>query len=299
MRQVKPDGTIIDTNAPSSGGGAGTPASSVVSETSFGQSSAVGSSTDYARADHSHGTPAAPTSVAGNAGTATALQTARNIDGQSFDGTADITVIAPATHAATSKATPVDGDELPLVDSAASNVLKKLTWANLKATLKTYFDTLYQAALAYTAADAAYMPAFARVTGSNATTSSTSLVAITGLSVPLLANSVYYFTASLTGNGADANGVRFGVNFSAAGASVEAGVIADTAGTGTRTRRINALNTATAQAFFTSVNDVYATIQGIVVTGVNPGNLTIQHLKVTSGTSTIYINSCLWAIKTP
>lgn len=83
------------------------------------------------------------TSVSGNAGTATALQNARTIDGQSFDGTGNITVIAPGTHAATSKATPVDADELPLVDSAASNVLKRLTWANLKATLKTYFDALY------------------------------------------------------------------------------------------------------------------------------------------------------------
>lgn len=80
----------------------------------------------------------------GNAATATALQTARNIDGQAFDGTANITVIAPGTHAATSKTTPVDADELPLADSAASFVLKKLTWANLKATLKTYLDTLYR-----------------------------------------------------------------------------------------------------------------------------------------------------------
>lgn len=85
------------------------------------------------------------TSVTGNAGTATKLATARNIDGQAFDGSADVTVIAPGTHAATSKATPVDADEIPLVDSAASNVLKKLTWANLKATVKTYFDTLYAA----------------------------------------------------------------------------------------------------------------------------------------------------------
>lgn len=38
-------------------------------------------------------------------------------------------------HAATSKATPVDADELPLSDSAASNALKKLTWANLKAAI--------------------------------------------------------------------------------------------------------------------------------------------------------------------
>lgn len=47
--------------------------------------------------------------------------------------------VAADTHAAASKTTPVDADEIPLVDSAASWVLKKLTWANLKATLLTYF----------------------------------------------------------------------------------------------------------------------------------------------------------------
>lgn len=88
----------------------------------------------------------------GNVATATALQTGRQIDGTVFDGTANIAVIAPGTHAATSKATPVDADEVPIVDSAASNVLKKLTWANLKATLKTYFDTLYIAPT-YTSTD--------------------------------------------------------------------------------------------------------------------------------------------------
>lgn len=51
--------------------------------------------------------------------------------------------LASVTDAATSKATPVDADEVPLADSAASFGLKKLTWANIKATLKTYFDTLY------------------------------------------------------------------------------------------------------------------------------------------------------------
>lgn len=85
-----------------------------------------------------------PTFNQNTTGSAATLTTARTIDGQSFNGSANITVIAPGTHAATSKTTPVDADELPLVDSAASNVLKKLTWANLKATLKTYFDTLYQ-----------------------------------------------------------------------------------------------------------------------------------------------------------
>lgn len=45
----------------------------------------------------------------------------------------------------TAKTTPVDADLVPIVDSQASNLLKKLSWANVKATLKTYFDTLYQA----------------------------------------------------------------------------------------------------------------------------------------------------------
>lgn len=43
----------------------------------------------------------------------------------------------------TSKSTPVDADYITLMDSADSNNAKKLSWANLKATLKTYFDTLY------------------------------------------------------------------------------------------------------------------------------------------------------------
>jgi hypothetical protein len=49
------------TIAASGGGGGGTPASTVVSETSYGQSPVVGTSTNYAREDHSHGTPAALT----------------------------------------------------------------------------------------------------------------------------------------------------------------------------------------------------------------------------------------------
>lgn len=51
--------------------------------------------------------------------------------------------------AADFKDIPADNDLLALVDSAAVNVLKKLKWSALKATLKSYFDPLYQAAGSY------------------------------------------------------------------------------------------------------------------------------------------------------
>ena len=57
-------GVLEVTIAASGGGGGGTPAMTVVSETSPGQSPAVGSSTDYARGDHSHGTPPVPAHTA-------------------------------------------------------------------------------------------------------------------------------------------------------------------------------------------------------------------------------------------
>jgi len=46
----------------------------------------------------------------------------------------------------TSKTTPVDADSIDIVDSAASNVQKKVSLTNFKAYLKTYFDTLYASA---------------------------------------------------------------------------------------------------------------------------------------------------------
>jgi hypothetical protein len=53
------------------------------------------------------------------------------------------TSLGSKINEANSKTTPVDADMIGLMDSAASNMLKKLSWANIKATLKTYFDTLY------------------------------------------------------------------------------------------------------------------------------------------------------------
>ena len=57
--------------------------------------------------------------------------------GQWFDSDAQIRLEVNA------KTTPIDADKLPLGDSVVNSGLKWLTWANLKATLKSYFDGLY------------------------------------------------------------------------------------------------------------------------------------------------------------
>jgi hypothetical protein len=58
----------------------------------------------------------------------------------------DAADIAAEVHAATSKDTPDDADEEGYLDSTSGAFsLVKRTWANTKAALKTYFDTLYAA----------------------------------------------------------------------------------------------------------------------------------------------------------
>lgn len=53
------------------------------------------------------------------------------------------TSVGAINAAAGSKTTPVNTDNLPIVDSEDSSSIKRVTFANLKAFLKTYFDTIY------------------------------------------------------------------------------------------------------------------------------------------------------------
>lgn len=52
------------------------------------------------------------------------------------------TTVGSLINGATEKTTPVDNDMVWLMDSAASNILKKLSWANIKAWIKTYYDSV-------------------------------------------------------------------------------------------------------------------------------------------------------------
>lgn len=58
-----------------------------------------------------------------------------------------VQTVAEAIHAATNDTGPLDADEFGFWDSVGLGLLK-ITWANIKASLKTYFDTLYMALVA-------------------------------------------------------------------------------------------------------------------------------------------------------
>ena len=60
----------------------------------------------------------------------------------SVDGATGNIELATILFAKTAKTTPVDADTVSFTDSAASNVLKKVTWANVKVTLKAYIDSM-------------------------------------------------------------------------------------------------------------------------------------------------------------
>lgn len=138
------------------------------------------------------------------------------------------------------------------------------------------------------------IPTYARVTGSNVTTTGQALVNITGLSIALVANATYEFEAVLSvSTSAVTTGTAYGVNYSAAGATVESHITGASTSTAAKTLRISALNTATTLYLATSAQTGGILIKGIVTTGANAGNFTISHLKLTSGTSTVFINSFL------
>jgi hypothetical protein len=108
--------------------------------------------------------------------------------------------------AATAKTTPVDADTIPLTDSAASNALKKVTWANIKATLASYFGTVY-AALVHTHVSANITDATSAATANKIVLRDSTGSAEFG---DINASSVSVNDASMTG--VSGNGIFEGVN---------------------------------------------------------------------------------------
>lgn len=111
--------------------------------------------------------------------TAAQLRAIANVaDGADVTGTA-ITALA-------TKTTPVDADAVVITDSAASDAPKRTTWANIKATLKTYFDTLYE--LAGAIATHAALTATHGATGAIVGTTNTQTLTNKTLTAPVIAD---------------------------------------------------------------------------------------------------------------
>lgn len=58
--------------------------------------------------------------------------------------TSQASIVGGTIHAASTKSTPVDNDELALIDSAASNVLKRTLWSDIKTAMASYLASLTQ-----------------------------------------------------------------------------------------------------------------------------------------------------------
>ncbi|MBV5281098.1 MAG: hypothetical protein JZU53_01555 [Paludibacter sp.] len=151
-------------------------------------------------------------------------------------------------------------------------------------------------AVATTAFVQSETPSYSLVTGANATNVTTALADIAGLSFAAAANSVYEFEAVLSVQSSSTAGNSYAVNYSATLATVEAQITGTLAAATQKTLRINALNTS-ATPFVTSGSTGGILIKGIFTTGTNVGNFVIRHAKVTSGTSTVFVNSFLKVTK--
>jgi hypothetical protein len=131
-----------------------------------------------------------------------------------------------------------------------------------------------------------------QVAGSNFTTTSLSLVNITGLTIAAAANTTYQINVLLRIQSTSSAGLTLGINYSAAGATVSVTGQGATSANVVASFALTALNTATSVGYASVANvDRNFVMQGILVTGANTGNITIQVAKVTSGTATVYIGS--------
>ena len=125
-----------------------------------------------------------------------------------------------------------------------------------------------------------------KVSGSNFTSTSTSLTNITGLSHAAAINTLYEVDCVLKVQSTDTNMMKFALACSAAGSTGYFSIVADIA-----SMAGNILGSAGANVVSVATSDRMIYIKGIVTTVGSTGNITVQVLKNTSGTATVYIGS--------
>lgn len=138
---------------------------------------------------------------------------------------------------------------------------------------------------------AGYWDGSVEVTGIDAQTGNTTATNVTGLTFSALANNTYEIEAVLITNSSSAAGMDVGVNYSVAGATLTGLTTSATNSTG-GVVGLAALGTPVLANSSNNVDGI-TVIRAFVKTGATAGNVTIQHAKVTSGTSTVRLSSVL------
>jgi len=135
------------------------------------------------------------------------------------------------------------------------------------------------------------VPFYTRLTG-NVTTTQTTLQDITGLSIPLVANAVYEFEANLLVGSSAIDGCKYAVNYSVAGGATYYTYTGTYQGNVGATGSVSTVNGTTAtMVAIANTTTAGILLKGIFITGVNAGNMVLRHLKVSSGTSSVYTGS--------
>ena len=182
----------------------------------------------------------------------------------------------------TALTTPVDNDRMIIVDNSAS-LAKKITWANIKATLKTYFDTLYSPI------------ATARnlyITTGDQTTTGTANVGITGLSITTVANKRYAFEGFFHVGCNAVGGLRFSVT-APAGSTLAVGFMGPAVPNSSNGIQQFIAASGTQTAVLANSNSSLGIIKvyGEVSTGATIGTIQVTFASAVSGqTSTVYQN---------
>lgn len=134
-----------------------------------------------------------------------------------------------------------------------------------------------------------------KVSGSDFTTTSTSLVDITGLSFTAAANTTYEIDCWLDViNAADTTGMKVGINSTGTSPLILAQVITNNSSTAAlATTSIPLNNTATVAQVAASGAEGFIHITGYVKSGTGSPTISIRVSKVTSGTATVKVGSKL------
>lgn len=131
------------------------------------------------------------------------------------------------------------------------------------------------------------------VSGANWTNTTATFLNITGLSFTGDINSKYDIELVICGQGSTINGVRFDINFSAAGAGGTLSGLASSASNAVDILGFTVGTASSTSSWTTANTDMCVYFKGAVTTGSSSGTFTVRGSKTSSGTLTVYTGSVL------